>query len=71
MEEHQRMTSSMTARSSPLALGIEIRRLASATISSLFTRSTGDPPVIDAHPLIRAGRSRAADRNGAWFVSRG
>ena len=41
MEEHQRMTSSITARSSPLALGMEMRRLASATIPSLSMRSAG------------------------------
>ena len=40
-EAHQRMTSSITARSSPLVLGMEMRRLAIATISSLLMRSTG------------------------------
>ena len=55
------MTSSMTARSSPLVLGMEMRRLASATISSLLTRSAGDAPVIDLpDPLIRTGERRAA-----------
>ena len=71
MEEHQRMTSSITARSSPLALGIEMRRLASATIPSRQCDRFGDPRVITVHPLIRTGRGRAADHYGAGFVDRG
>ena len=63
------MTSSITARSSPLALGMEMRRLASATISSLLTRSTGKHARhCSSDPLICTGRRRAAD-GGAGLTS--
>src|SRR5215216_433431 len=65
------MTSSITARSSPLALGIEMRRLASATIASLFTRSAGDALVIDLDPLIRPREPHSADGSGAWILASG
>src|SRR5215213_2078296 len=68
-KEHQRMTSSMMARSSPLVLGMEMRRLASATISSLFMRSIDESPVTVPLPHVHTARRRGGSDTNEWLMS--
>src|SRR4051812_10699553 len=53
----------MTFRSSPLGLGMEIRRLASSTISSLSTFTRSGPPTTDRTPFGANGKAKPALRS--------